>query len=89
MFAFGYIGWLGFVCEMYRIAGFFLTLFAVTSLNVTKSGTVTYCKVLRNAGFKYLVCCSSPMVKLNVSNFHTFYTNSLHSKASTVQVASS
>ena len=49
-----------------------------------KTGLIAYLKVLRNAGFKYLVCCSSPMVE---AMCNTFYTNSLASRASTVQVA--
>ena len=36
---------------------------------VTVSGKTTYLPVLRDGGFKYLECCSLPMVVLN---FHVF-----------------
>ena len=56
----------------------------------TQSGLIAYLKVLRNGGFKYLVCCSLPMVEATcVSNFHMFYANSLPNRAFTVQVANS
>ena len=34
-----------------------------------KTGLTPYLKVLRNAGFKYLVCCSSPMVEAMCTKF--------------------
>ena len=52
-----------------------------------KNGLIAYLQVLRNVGFKYSVCCSSPMVEATCSNFHTFYTNFLPSRASTTEVA--
>ena len=43
-----------------------------------KTGLIAYLKVSRNAGFKYLVCCSSPMVKAFCTKFshvlHQFLT---------------
>ena len=52
-----------------------------------KNGLVAYLKVSKNASFKYLVCCSSPMVEAKCTKFHTMYNNSLPSRASTVEVA--
>ena len=52
-----------------------------------KTGLIAYLKVSRNAGFKYLMCCSLPMVEAMYTKFYTFYANSLPSRASTVQVA--
>ena len=38
-----------------------------------KTGLIAYLKVLRNAGFKYLVCCSLPMVEAMCTKFsHIF-----------------
>ena len=54
-----------------------------------KTGLIAYFKVSRNAGFKYLVCCSSTMVEAMCTKFSLFYTNSLPSRAFTVQVVSS
>ena len=34
-----------------------------------KTGLIAYLKVSRNAGFKYLVCCSSPMVEAMRAKF--------------------
>ena len=34
-----------------------------------KTGLIAYLKVSRNAGFKYLVCCSLPMVEAMCTNF--------------------
>ena len=54
-----------------------------------KTSLITYLNVLRNASFQYLEHCSTAcqQMKLRVPNFHMFYTNSLPSRASTVQVA--
>ena len=47
------------------------------SLYVTQSdkdGLIAYFKVSRNAGFKYPVCCSSPMVEAKCTKFsHDLY----------------
>ena len=34
-----------------------------------KRGLIAYLKVSRDAGFKYLVCCSSPMVETMCTKF--------------------
>ena len=34
-----------------------------------KTGLIAYLKVSRNGGFKYLVCCSSPMVEAMCTKF--------------------
>ena len=52
-----------------------------------KTGLITYLKVSRNAGFKYLVCCSSPMVEAMCTKFshvlHQFLTfQSIHCASS-------
>ena len=43
-----------------------------------KTGLIVYLKLSRNAGFKYLVCCSSPMVEVMCTKFshvlHQFLT---------------
>ena len=54
-----------------------------------KSGLIAYLKVLRNTSFKYLVCCSSPVVEDMCTIISHIYTNSLPSRASSVQVAKS
>ena len=59
-------------------------------INVTqsgKTGLIAYLKVLRNAVFKYLVCCSSPMVEAMCTKFshvlHQFLTfHSIHCASS-------
>ena len=48
-----------------------------------KTGLIACLKVLRNASFKYLVCCSSPMVEAMCTKFshvlHQFLTfQSIH-----------
>ena len=48
-----------------------------------KTWLIAYLKVSRNAGFKYLVCCSSPMVEAMCTKFshvlHQFLTfQSIH-----------
>ena len=61
-------------------------------INVTVSGKISLIanlKVLRNSGFKYLVCCGLLIVKLSIPNFYTFYTNSLPFRTLTVHVANS
>ena len=57
-------------------------------LHVThdKTGLIAYLKVSRNAGFKYLVCCSLPMVKAMCTKFSHVLHQFLTSRASTVQV---
>ena len=52
-----------------------------------KTGLIAYLKVLRNAGFKYLVCCSLPMVEAMCTKFshvlHQFLTfQSIHCASS-------
>ena len=57
---------------------------------VTQSGNtglIAYLKVSRNTGFKYLVCCSSPMVEAMCTKFshvlHQFLTlQSIHCASS-------
>ena len=48
-----------------------------------KTGLITYLNVLRNAGFKYLVCCSSTMVEasaLIINQFLAFQLDHLRLK---------
>ena len=59
-------------------------------LYVTQSGKtklIAYVKVSRNSGFKYLVCCSSPMVEAMCTKFshvlhQSFTFHSIHCASS-------
>ena len=62
---------------------FILKLIYVTQSG--KTGLIAYLKVSRNTGFKYFVCCSSPMVEAMCTKFshvlHQFLTfQSIHCK---------
>ena len=61
-----------------------ILVMVVRSIFVTqseKTSLIVYLKVLGNAGFKYLLCCSSPMVEaivlltINFRNFVTIFKN--------------
>ena len=69
--------------KVHNIANFggYVAILIVTQSD--KTGIIAYLKVSRNAGFKYLVCCSSPMVEAMCTKFshvlHQFFTfQSIH-----------
>ena len=54
---------------------------------VWETGLITYLKVSRNTGFKYSVCCSSPMFETTYMCQIFTHFIPLPSRASTVEVA--
>ena len=70
-----------FICSVLH---FSITTYVIQSGN---TGLIAYLKISRNAGFKYLVCCSSPMVEAMCTKFsiilHQFLTfHSIHCASS-------